>query len=207
MFIGQIAGILAVLQVVPYLVSIFHGHTKPERMTYFIWFIVDAISIASYIAVGARTTIWVGLVYVMSGLIIFLLSLRYGMGGFSKLDIICLLLAVAGIVVWVTASSALLALCFSTFAAKIGYLPTIKKAYFYPETENTLSWTMTAFTSILNLFALTTLSPIIAIPPLLGAISPLIVAYLLLFPVKHQPPHLRKKSKTHALLNHPIMSR
>lgn len=206
--IGQLAGILAIVQVIPYVVSILRGHTKPERMTYFIWFVVDAISATSYIAVGARTTIWVGLAYVFTGLTILLLSLKYGMGGFSHLDVICLLLAITGIVVWVKTDSALLALCFSTFASKIGYLPTIKKAYFYPDTENTFSWTMTSLTSVLNIFALATLAPTIAVPVLLGTIGPTIVAYLLLFPAAHHKIAKRQAtSRIHATLTHPIMSR
>jgi hypothetical protein len=203
--IGQVAGVLAIIQVIPYLISIFRGHTKPERMTYFIWFVVDTLSIASYIAVGARTTIWVGLVYVMTGLTIFLLSLRYGMGGFSKLDICCLALALAGAAIWLRTDSALLALCCSTLAAKIGYLPTIKKAYFYPETENTLSWALTAITSTLNIFALTTLAPVISVPVIIGAIGPILVAYLLLFPIAHHK--VRSRHGVHTILSHPIMSR
>jgi len=206
--IGQIAGILAIVQVIPYIVSIFRGHTKPERMTYFIWFVVDALAILSYIAVGAHTTIWVGLVYVFTGLTIFLLSFKYGMGGFSKLDIACLLLALAGITIWVTTDSALLALYFSTFAATIGYLPTIKKAYFYPETENTFSWVMCSGTSILNIFALTTLAPAIAIPLLLAAIGPTLVAYLLVFPVAHNKLSRRRQaSRIHTFLTHPLLLR
>jgi hypothetical protein len=206
--IGQVAGVLAIVQVIPYIVSIFRGHTKPERMTYFIWFVVDALAISSYIAVGARTTIWVGLVYVITGLLIFLLSLKYGMGGFNKLDILCLVSAATGIVIWVTTDSALLALCFSTFAGTIGYLPTIKKAYLYPETENTLSWTICSFTSVLNIFALATFAPAISVPVLLGAISPTIVAYLLLFPVAHTKLSKRRStSKIHTFLTHPVLSR
>jgi hypothetical protein len=177
-------------------------------MTYFIWLIVDTLSILSYIAVGARTTIWVGIVYVLTGLTIFLLSFKYGMGGFSKLDTACLLLAAIGMVIWITTDSALLALCFSTFAAKVGYLPTIKKAYFYPETENTLSWTITAMTGTLNIFALTTFSPAIAIPPILGAIFPAMVAYFLLFPMAHKTLSRRRTtSKLHSLLSHHILLR
>jgi hypothetical protein len=206
--IGQIAGILAIAQVVPYIVSILRGHTKPERMTYFIWFIVDALAISSYIAVGARTTIWVGSVYVVTGLLIFLLSLKYGMGGFSKLDLVCLAIAAVGIVIWVTADSALLALCFSTCAGTIGYLPTIKKAYFYPETENTLSWVICSFSSTLNIFALTTLAPAISIPVILGAISSTVVAYLLLSPIAHTKLSKRRRnSKIHIILTHSVLSR
>ncbi|HYF96809.1 MAG TPA: hypothetical protein VD947_02085 [Patescibacteria group bacterium] len=206
--IGQIAGVLAVIQVIPYIVDIFRGHTKPERMTYFIWFIVDALTISSYIAMGAKTTIWVGLVYVATGFIIFLLSLKYGMGGFSKLDVFCLLLALIGMLIWATTDNALIALCFAMLAAKIGYLPTIKKAYFFPETENTLSWTLCSFSSILNLFALTTVAPSIAIPPLLGAIFPTLVAYLLLFPIAHAKLAKRSKpTRAHNVLTHHILVR
>lgn len=206
--IGQIAGVFAVIQVIPYIVSILRGHTKPERMSYFIFFFVDAISVSSYIAVGARTTIWTGIVYVFTGLTIFLLSLKYGMGGFSKLDIFCLFLALVGLLVWVTTSSALLALCFSVLAAKIGYLPTIKKAYFFPETENTLSWSLCALTSILNLFALTTFAPSIAIPPVIGAIFNGWVAYLLLFPVAHAKLAQRKTTtRIHNILTHHVLVR
>lgn len=206
--IGQIAGVIAVIQAIPYIVDIFRGHTKPERMTYFIWFIVDALLITSYISVGATTTIWTGLVYVATGFIIFLLSLKYGMGGFSKLDIFCLFIALIGMLIWATTSNAVLALCFATFAAKVGYLPTIKKAYFFPETENTLSWTLCAFSSTLNIFALTTFSPIIAIPPILGAIFPASVAYLLLFPIAHAKLAKRKKhTKLHNILTHHTLVR
>lgn len=205
--IGQIAGVLAFAQVIPYIVSILRGHTKPERMTYSIWFVVEALTVLSYIAVGARTTIWVGLAYILTALTVLLLSIKHGMGGWSKLDVICLLLSVAGIAIWVTTSSALLALCFNVFAGKVGYLPTIKKAYFYPETENTLSWVMTSCTGILNVFALTTLAPSIAILPITQAIFPAIVAYLLLFPVAHHKLMTRRRARLHAVLTHPLLLR
>lgn len=206
--IGEVAGVLAIIQVIPYIKSIFDGHTKPERTTYLIWFIVDAVTISSYIAVGARTTIWTGLVYTFTGMLIFGLSIKRGVGGFSKFDIGCFGLAILGVVLWATTKDALLALYYSTIVSKIGYLPTIKKAYFYPETENTLSWVMTAITGMLNLFALTTLQFSIALPPISGAITPTIVAGLLLFPQAHaklsRHHHFRR---IHLLLDHPVFAK
>src|ERR1035438_9899519 len=108
--IGQLAGLLAILSVIPYIVSILRGHTKPERMTYFIWFIVDAVTMSSYIVSGARTTIWIGLVFVCSGFLIFCLSFKHGMGGFSSFDIGCLILALLGVVMWIDTKDALVAL-------------------------------------------------------------------------------------------------
>ena len=203
--IGQIAGVMAIVQVIPYLVSIFRGHTKPERTTYFIWLILEAVTVSSYIAVGARTTIWTGIAYTFTALIIFILSIKHGMGGFSVFDIICFLLAMSGIALWFSTSDALLTLYFSTFVSFIAYLPTIKKAYFLPETENTLSWTMTFCTALVNVCALTSFRVSIALPPVIGVFTSGTVAYLLLFHHAHNKLARRRKSpKIHSLLSHPL---
>jgi hypothetical protein len=206
--LGQIAGILALLQIIPYIVSILRGNTKPERATYLIWFIIDAMTISSYIAVGARTTIWAGVAFTISKVIILGLSIKRGMGGFSKFDITCLFLALVGIIIWVSTKNALLTLYFGTLVILIGYLPTIKKAYFLPRTENKLSWLMCTFASILNLFALTTLMPSISLLPISGAAADIVVVYLLLFPASRAKIVKRKKRpKIHALLMHPVFAK
>jgi hypothetical protein len=208
LLIGEIAGVLAIIQVVPYIVSIFRGHTKPERTSYFIWFMVDTVKIASYVEIGARTTIYVPLVFTFTAFIIFLLSIKYGMGGVSKFDTGCFFLAVFGIIMWMITNDALFTLYFTTTLGLVGYLPTIRKAYFLPQTENTLSWTMTAFTGTLNLLALTTLSLKIALPPACGAVTETIVAYLVLFPRnRFKFEEFEKPHKIHAFLTHPLFEK
>lgn len=203
--LGQIAGVMAIVQVIPYMVSIFRGHTKPERTTYFIFLMLEVIKITSYIAVGATTTIWTGIVYTCTALLIFVLSIRYGLGGFSRFDIVCFLLAMTGIAIWIMTDNALFTLYFSTLVSVVAYLPTIKKAYFMPETENTLSWVLTLCTALVNVCALTTLKLSIAFPPVVGVVTSGTVAYLLLFPVAHAKIARRKtKPRTHTLLSHPM---
>jgi hypothetical protein len=206
--IGQIAGIMAIAQVIPYVVSIFRGHTKPERMSYLIWIILEGVTTASYFAVGARTTIWTGIAYTFTAFLIFGLSIKYGMGGFSPFDILCFLLAISGVIVWVSTQNALITLYFGMFVSLIAYLPTIKKVYFFPETENTFSWTMTACTAVVNVFALTTLNPTIAIRPILGVLEAGTVSYFLLFPVAHAKiARHKKKPKIHTFLGHPLFTK
>jgi hypothetical protein len=203
--LGQVAGVMALVQVIPYVVSIGRGHTKPERTTYFIWLILNIVTTTSYIAVGARTTIWTEIAYSFTAFLIFGLSIKHGMGGFSTFDIVCFLLAMTGIGVWLSTRDVLLTFYFSTFVSFIAYLPTIKKAYFLPETENTLSWVMTTCTAVVNVCALTTLKPSIALPPIIGIFTAGTVTYLLLFPIAHAKISRRKKKpKVHTFLNHPI---
>ena len=111
----------------------------------------------------------------------------------------------SGIALWFSTSDALLTLYFSTFVSFIAYLPTIKKAYFLPETENTLSWTMTFCTALVNVCALTSFRVSIALPPVIGVFTSGTVAYLLLFHHAHNKLARRRKSpKIHSLLSHPL---
>lgn len=181
-FIGQIAGFIAVIQVIPYFISIFKGDTKPERTTFAIWSLVNIVTVSSYIAVGATTTIFVPLIFAMTSVIIFLLSLKYGMGGFNRLDIACLCISLVAIAIWVITSNPLLALYGNLIASTLGFLPTIKKVYYLPKTENTLSWTLSALASVLNLFAITSTKAGIIILPLMSALGGVTVALMLNFP-------------------------
>lgn len=180
--VGQIAGILALLSVIPYLVSIFQGKTKPSRAAYAIWLTIDVIITAGYVAAGARSTAWVFVAFTLTTIVIFLLSLKYGMGGFNKFDLYCFAAAALIIVVWINTGNPLVALYMGLSAKMIGYLPVIKKSYLYPKTENTLSWAMAAVASLLNLFALTSLQLSMVLAPLSTALADTLIASLLLFP-------------------------
>lgn len=180
--LGQIAAVVAVLQVIPYVWSILKHHTRPSRTSYGIWAVIQTIGLISYIAAGATTTIWAFSVLTVNAFVIFGLSLKYGMGGRNRFDIPCLLVAGIAIALWVTSDNPALAVYLSTLASFIGYLPTIKKAYLLPNTENTLSWCMYVVSAALNVFALTSLAPAIVLPPLCSFIASVIMASLLIFP-------------------------
>lgn len=193
LYIGYIAGGIALFQLAPYLLSILRGHTKPERATYAIWSLINLLTLVSYYAAGARSTIWVGLAYAVSSILIFALSFKYGMGGMNKFDTFCLLLAGIGIVVWLSTNNPVLALYYYVGIKFLGYLPTLKKAYKLPRTENALSWILAATASILNLFAITEWSAQIAIYPLYCAIGDGLLAAILIGAAFKPRKSLRRK--------------
>ncbi len=177
---GIIAGIIALLSIIPYVLGILKGQTKPSRSAYAIWLVVEAVTASSYIASGARSTIWVSLVWALSALIIFCLSIKHGMGGYSKLDIACLVLAGIAIILWVATKDPVTALYASLIADKLGYVPVFKKAYLFPKTENKTSWGMVAVAGILNMFALNSISPKYSLLPITNLIAEWTVFSLLI---------------------------
>jgi hypothetical protein len=182
--IGLIAAIVEVAQSIPYYASILRGRTHPERATYGIWAAIEIIEVSSYIASGATTTKWVPLISAFNSIAIFALSLKRGMGGHNKLDLLSLALAGGAIALWVNTGNPVLAVYMSVSAAAIGYVPTIRKAYKYPKSENTLSWSIYVLAATLNIFALTSAHLVIVLPLVYTLICSSVVAGLLLFPKK-----------------------
>jgi hypothetical protein len=180
--IGEAAAVVEVAQSIPYYISILRGHTRPQRASYGIWLVIETVEVASYIASGATTTKWVLIISAFNSLVIFLLSFKYGMGGANKLDIASLSLAAVAIILWITTSKPSFAVYMSVLAGCIGFIPTIRKAYLYPRTENTLSWCMYVAAVGLNVCALTTTRLVIMLPLLITLAFASVLAYLLLFP-------------------------
>lgn len=183
--LGQIAGILAVIQAIPYIFSILRRKTKPARASYAIWSVVQTISVVSYIASGATDTKWVPIALTITAVTIFALSFKYGMGGLSKLDVGCLGIAAIAIILWVTTSDAGLAVYASLVASSVAYIPVLKKSFLQPGTENTLSWSIYSTAAILNVCALTTIDPVISLTPIVSLILSTTIVIFLLLPRKH----------------------
>src|SRR5579863_7747282 len=95
---GLTAGVVDAISFYPYIRSILKGETKPNRASFAIWAAVGTVIVLSYFSAGARTTIWLPLTYALLGYIVFILSFKYGVGGFNLLDLVCLGVSFIGIV-------------------------------------------------------------------------------------------------------------
>ncbi len=69
-----------------------------------------------------------------------LMSLKYGMGGWSKTDILCLMLAVLGIILWKITDNPALGLYAAVTADFAGMIPALVKTYKNPATEHYLAY-------------------------------------------------------------------
>ncbi|MDD5171877.1 MAG: hypothetical protein PHF60_02460 [Candidatus ainarchaeum sp.] len=163
-FLGIAAGVIAIAAYIPYIRSIFRGRTRPNRATWLIWAVLGFIICASYWSVGARNTFWFTLP--VGTVVIALLSIKYGVGGWTPFDRLCLLGAASGLLLWWVSGIPFSALIVGILIDIIGYLPTMKKIWHDPASEDRLTWTMFFVASVLSLFALETWVFEIAILPI-----------------------------------------
>ncbi|MGD2148283.1 MAG: hypothetical protein PVH41_16445 [Anaerolineae bacterium] len=151
---GYLAGALSLAGFAPYVASILRGETKPNRASWFIWLVVSLIIAVSYRDAGADFAFLMPVAYTVGSSVVASLSLRYGTGGWTRFDRTCLVGAGAGVLMWVAFSSPLSALLINLFINLLGTLPTIRKAYYQPETESGLAWTLYSLGNLVNLFAI-----------------------------------------------------
>ncbi|TAL49041.1 hypothetical protein EPN83_02085 [Patescibacteria group bacterium] len=179
--LGVIAGVITFLAFVPYIISTVKGDTKPERATWFIWAVVGFLLLTSYHYSGAVSTIWAAVTYFIGPLIVALISVKYGVGGWSVLDKVCLSGAAVSLILWYVTKSAPVALYINILVDFLGLIPTIVKTYNNPSSESRLSWSMSTIGNFVNLLAINRLTLSIIIFPAYFLLNTGTILLLILF--------------------------
>jgi hypothetical protein len=108
--LGVSSAVVNTIGLVPYIKDIFRHKTKPERATWWIWLALNIIAFAAQAGAGATWSLFMtGAGIVAEGLIAFL-SLSYGYGRFKRKDLVSLLIAMCGLILWKFTSDPLFAL-------------------------------------------------------------------------------------------------
>ncbi|MFZ2025122.1 MAG: hypothetical protein WAV51_02495 [Microgenomates group bacterium] len=150
---GYLSGIFVLLGTFPYLRDIFRKTTKPQRSTWFIYSVLGGISFFSQFAKGATFSLWLTGIDTLSVILIFFLSLWFGVGGFSKKDYHTLLAAAAGLIAWYLTQEAAIALYLVIGIDALGTYLTVEKAYQDPGSETSSAWLLIAIGGIFSMFS------------------------------------------------------
>lgn len=148
-----ISNLLIIASYVLYAADILQRRAKPHRTTRFVIFAIVLIAFLSLSAQKSPVTIWLFGMSLFGAFAILLLSLKYGMGGWAKLDIASIIIAASGIIVWKLTNNPTLALYAAMVADMAGMVPTLVKTYRYPRTESGRFFLFSSFASGLNLLA------------------------------------------------------
>ncbi len=143
-----------------YLRDTVRGRVRPNRVTFLLW------SVAPMIAFSAQVGQGVGLEALMTfstgflPLMVFIASFsnRQAVWKLTRFDWICGVLSVAGLVLWMITREGNVAIFFSIIADGLAAVPTIAKAYRFPDTEIAWPWMATVVGVVLTLLTLPALT-------------------------------------------------
>lgn len=124
-FVGQGIGIWAILR----------GNFRPQRTTRFIYFLMSVIIVGTLVAQKSWDALGFALAQNIGATIISVLSIKYGVGGFAKFDLVTLSGAGVAGYIWVTTGDPTKALLFGILTDFIAFLPTLKKIWVWPRSE------------------------------------------------------------------------
>jgi hypothetical protein len=131
---------------------------RPQRMTRFLIMLISLIFFGTLYAQGDTNGIWIALAQVIGSTIIFILSIKRGIGGYGKFDLIIFLLAVLSLILWQTSHNPMLGLIMSIVTDLIAFTPTIIKMWQLPNTEEWRFYLSDLVASTFSLLSLTVYS-------------------------------------------------
>lgn len=178
--LGMAAGTTSLLPYIFYLRDMFSGKTQPERASWFIWAVLGGIAFFSQLAKGATDSLWLTGVQTLGVIVVSVFSLKYGVGGFMRRDIIALVFAALGLLVWYFTSEAATALFIVIAIDAVGMLLTIIKAYEQPESETFVSWILFCISGFLAIFSIGSFDWVLLSYPIYIALANLSVVIAIL---------------------------
>ncbi len=130
--------VISFLSGLTYLKDTLRGRVKPNKVTWLLWTIIPFIAVAAQIKEGVGLPVLMTFMIGFNPLLIFIASFfnKKAAWKIGKFDIACGGLSILGVLLWIITKDANLAILLSIIADGLAALPTIRKSFYYPETES-----------------------------------------------------------------------
>jgi hypothetical protein len=140
-----------------YLVDTVKGRVKPNKVSWLLWSIAPLVAFFAMIKQGVGMQAWVTFVVGFVPMVIFIASFlnKDAMWEIGKVDIICGILSILGLVLWLITKVGNVAIFFSIMADGLAAIPTIIKSYKEPDTENATIFIFGIINSLIGILTIT----------------------------------------------------
>jgi len=178
--IGIAAAIINLCGTVPYIRDIFRGKTKPERAMWWIYVVLFGVLFLAQRDAQAGWLLAITASYILSGVLIAILSIPYGYGTFHRRDLISLGIAALGLIAWRLTDSPLLAVIMVTVVDFAGFWLTLVKTWHAPHSETLIAWQLSAVAAALSLLTITNWAAAVIIYPIYAVAGTCFIVWLIM---------------------------
>ena len=130
------AALIAAAGSLPYIRAIMRGTARPKLVSWFVWMVLAGIMTVSAYNADQRASMLLSLSAFVSCAIVVALGWRQGKVELTKIDIVCLSGAVAGIGSLIVLRDPFIALAISVGVDMIAYVPTLIHGWYSPDEES-----------------------------------------------------------------------
>ncbi len=156
--------ILSLISPISYTKSMLRLSAKPHRVTRLIVWLASLAGILGVLHSDNVAGQIFALIFLARATYLLGMSLKYGIGGTSKLDLYCLGLGILALVAYVVTKNGLLTIALGILADVVGYIPTFVKTYHEPKSEDPLFFAIEGVASLFGVFAIWEWSAAILFP-------------------------------------------
>lgn len=141
---GTVLTIIGVLLVtmagVPYISAIIRGRVRPKLISWGIWTVLGVLTTLAALGESQIPSALVSAVAAVTCLTVVVLGWSRGSRRITRLDVVCLIGALAGLVVYFAARDPFLALAVSVTVDAIAFVPTLAHGWTDPDEESLSSF-------------------------------------------------------------------
>jgi hypothetical protein len=154
LFFGVASALVQFVCFFPYVRDVLKKKTTPHVYSWFIWTVLQSISVVSMASSGAGYGILSLAVSTFFCAGILLLSIRFRAKHISKLDGLCLVAALVTLLLWLVSREALRSIVLATLIDVIAFIPTLRKGYHKPFSETISLYCLGAAANLLAIFSI-----------------------------------------------------
>jgi hypothetical protein len=154
-FFISLSAIFTIASAIPYLLDITRGKTKPKVVTWLVWSIVTGISGTASFVDGQYPAAILLLFATLQALSIVIFGWTRGVKKLERLDIVCLVGALVGIVLWQLFDSPAIAVIATIIIDLVGGIPTFVHSWKKPREETWVTFMLMAMGGICTLVVVT----------------------------------------------------
>ena len=147
--LGILAGVLGVVDMLPYLRDTVRRVTRPHRGTWLIWSVLAGVALLTQRADGASWSLVMCGVQFVTNIVVFALAIRLGTGGVTRADRLLLALAAAGVAGWLLAGDPLIAIACVVVADLLAVGMMLPKSWCDPGSETLSTFALASLSGVL----------------------------------------------------------
>jgi hypothetical protein len=147
--------VITIISVIPYLIDIVKGKTKPNLVSWITWTLLTAIATAAEIAAGEWfTAIFTAAAVIETGSVVVFGLVKKAHVQYGYFDIVCQVAAIVGIILWQVFDSPLIGILGAVLIDFIGALPTVRHSWLAPFEETWQTYALCFVGAIFGILAL-----------------------------------------------------
>jgi hypothetical protein len=146
--------VISIVFSIPFIKKILSGSVKPNLVTWFFWSLAPLIGTFLQLKAGAGLSVLPVFLAGFMPLIIlfFALSKRGAYWKITTFDILCGIFSFIALILWILTHNASISILFAILSDLLAGVPTLVKAWKYPETEYAIGYAPGIVNNILGLF-------------------------------------------------------